>query len=324
MQAALDFDLRKDGSKGRALTRDVGGLLQRGDRLDYITKAVDTCSDLRNLTPGTTRLHFYRPHPDNRLTFWNPLFFSEEFGETTNPENQVGDVLHTVDLGPVSFCGGCIFGLMFDNAAVVVCSCNPNTAVTRRQVLLMINTELTLWLLESKASGHEQVRWVTWHTLCGGHDNSIKAKGMQSRTLFFFGTHLLNKKLDIFRGSTAFDQAHGLLKCAQCLTHWFHILKQYNHKVPGEQCNALLRLCNKHIALWKVHSQKGCKPKHHAWFEMTRRIPREGNPLRHSTYTDESFNSLVAILARSSHPRTLPITVLAKYLLGRVLEDQPF
>ena len=184
--------------------------------------------------------------------------------------------------------------------------------------------ELQSWYMHPASAGHERVTSVTLHNLCGGNSGSISAKGMQTRTLYYFAVRLLKQCLHSFRRTPIFDNAQGMLKCGTCLTDWFEILGRFGHEVLRSDCTKLAGLCKKHISLWKLHSGQNCKPKHHAWFEMTRRIPRDGNPMKYSTYMDESCNSLVAALARSCLPGTLAQNVLVKYILSRRLADLPF
>ena len=73
-----------------------------------------------------------------------------------------------------------------------------------------------------------------------------------------------------------------------------------------------------------AHSGQKGKPKHHALVDMSRVIARFGNPTKFSTYNDESFNSLIARLARSVHPAHFSLAVIKKYWLRRSLRGLPF
>ena len=96
------------------------GCLKKHDRLDEIENHIDTCSDLSTLPEGTL-LRFYRPHPEHRLTFFCPLFYDLSYGErAVDPEDMVGDVLHTGDMGCAAVAGGSIFQLLIDEAVCVL------------------------------------------------------------------------------------------------------------------------------------------------------------------------------------------------------------
>ena len=55
--------------------------------------------------PVGLRLHFHRPNPQNGLVFWSPLLFKDESDDENpiEPEQLVGDVLHTIDGGVCQF-----------------------------------------------------------------------------------------------------------------------------------------------------------------------------------------------------------------------------
>ena len=53
-------------------------------------------------------------------------------------------------------------------------------------------------------------------------------------------------------------------------------------------------------------------PKHHMMFHMILKSGRLGNPSLHATFRDESFNGVVAAIAKSSHRHTFCQTVHMK------------
>ena len=105
---------------------------------------------------------------------------------------------------------------------------------------------------------------------------------------------------------------------------WYGIIGKHTTIIPDTDCNKAIRLARKHCTLWSAHSGVACKPKHHALVDMSRQMKKFGNPSKFSTYNDESFNALIARLARSVHPSRFALAVLKKYILRRTLKGQPF
>ena len=146
---------------------------------------------------------------------------------------------------------------------------------------------------------------------------------MQSRMLFMFSIYLLRQVLPRLQGD-AHKSGTGLLKSGMCLKEWYGIIRRSEHVVPPEDCRRAVVLAKKHTTLWAAHSGQSAKPKHHALVDMSRAMARFGNPNKFSTYNDESFNSLIARLARSVHPAHFALSVLKKYWLRRSLKRKAF
>ena len=58
--------------------------------------------------------------------------------------------------------------------------------------------------------------------------------------------------------------------------------------------------------------------KHHWWWELTKRIERNGNPRWYGCYKDESLNGMISKIAKSTHKKTFAISVLKKYRIVRL------
>ena len=340
VRASLQPDVRQKGSKGLALTANVGAL-KAGDRLEQID---DGCHDIVecDLTklPADTSLHFFRPNPHSRLTFWCPLIFDncdiiddeDKIDEEDNIDEEpvldgshiVGDVLHTVDGGVAQYAGGSNYNLVLENAVMALKIAPGTKATVEKHAIDKINSMLNAWYLTPEARGFEPMTDVVKRTLIGsGAPPCIDAKAMHSRMLFLFSIVLLSKIESRLQGQVR-ESAKGLLRASECLQKWYGIIQKPTTIIPETDCKNAIRLARKHCTLWSAHSGHSCKPKHHALVDMSRQMRKFGNPSKFSTYNDESFNGLAARLARSVHPANFALAVLKKYFLRRSLKGQPF
>ena len=106
--AALHYDKRKDGCRGRALRRDVAGLLA-GDRLEPSDTIMDV-ADFESLQLPVT-VTFWRSSRQTFVLHRNPLLCSEAFGLSVRLLSL--DTLHTLNLGVIkAYCMHVIWKLI--------------------------------------------------------------------------------------------------------------------------------------------------------------------------------------------------------------------
>ena len=142
-----------------------------------------------------------------------------------------------------------------------------------------------------------------------------------------FAVWILGRQLPLMHGKipkSDYERCVGLLAAGKCLKDWYALVYTGGIQLSADQCKQALALAKTHIALFKRHAGTSLKPKHHAFFELTRNMPFTGNPAWLATFTEETLNSMVARLSRSVHPRHFPLQVLKKYALGRQIRGQPF
>ena len=91
LQTQLEYDTRKDGSRGRALLTAVGPTLRTGDRLEWIQGCQDLRIDITAL-PENITVKLFRPAPTSRLTSWCALYFCDDYGggQLVEPGQLVG------------------------------------------------------------------------------------------------------------------------------------------------------------------------------------------------------------------------------------------
>ena len=328
LQTQLEYDTRKDGSKGRALLTTVGPTLRTGDRLEWIQGCQDLRIDITAL-PENITVKFFRPAPTSRLTSWCALYFCDDYGggPLVEPGQLVGDILHTVDGGCAQYCGGAIFNLTIEHAECVLgAKASTNKVVRRLRALGQIRLQMRLWALSADSKGYTVMSYITIRNLIGADKACIDAKAIESRGLFVFVVWLLAKTVHKFRrlpGDVS-NTAMGLLKSGQCLRQWYAHVYAHGPVIPGHICKDALAATKKHVSLFRMHSGQALKPKHHAFIDMTRAMPVTGNPTYLATFVDETVNVIIGRLTRSVHPATFPVQLLKKDLLGRMIFNRPF
>ena len=152
----------------------------------------------------------------------------------------------------------------------------------------------------------------------------VDAKAYDSRCLFYFSVHMLGLYMPEFQdmGGEIAEKAHWLKQSGDALVNWLKIINGHGLIIPPDDCAKALLLAKRHVATFKLVG--ACKPKHHAFIDLTRRIPFIGNPRFLTTYPDETMNQLVNLMGRCVHRARFAFAVLRRYILGRLLQNKPF
>ena len=280
--------------------------------------------------PVGLRLHFHRPTEQNRLAFWSPLLFKDESDDENpvEPEQLVGDVLHTIDGGCCQFTAGPIFKLFYTKPEVLSVATFGRKKRRERRVTTAIGHHLNKFF--STDGKHLRCKLdpadLSMRTLIGKDPDApcVDAKAYDSRCLFYFSVYMLGKYMPELQhvGGEIAEQAHWLKQSSDALVDWFKIILKHRHVIPPDDCAKALLLAKKHLATFKLVGV--CKPKHHALVDLTRRMPFTGNPRKLTTYPDETMNQLVNLMARCVHRARFAFAVLRRYILGRLLQNKPF
>ena len=81
------------------------------------------------------------------------------------------------------------------------------------------------------------------------------------------------------------------------LISYMEVLHDSQRVMTDAQCASLLSHCMRHLLTFS-HGGGQFLPKHHLFVHMTLRASTHGNPRFHSTFVDESLNSIVGNLAQ--------------------------
>ena len=280
--------------------------------------------------PVGLRLHFHRPTPQNRLVFWSPLLFKNESDDENpiEPEQIVGDVLHTIDGGCCQFAAGPIFKLFYTKPEVL----SVSTWGRKKRVNIRVTTALRHHLNNFfSTDGKHLISRVdeadlSMRTLLGkdADDPCVDAKAYDSRCLFYFSVYMLGRYMPEFQdmGGEIAEKAHWLKQSGDALVNWLKIINEHGPIIPSGDCAKALVLAKKHLATFKLVGV--CKPKHHALVDLTRRMPFTGNPRKLTTYPDETMNQVVSLMGRRAHRSRFAFAVLRRYILGQLLHNRPF
>ena len=134
---------------------------------------------------------------------------------------------------------------------------------------------------------------------------NLNAKAGESHGLLKFVHWLLSKHLEEL---TAWSdgcgrQASLLLAAATAALEMENVLGITSRCLTRADCQSLL---NSYIRFLAMYRRAGgvLKPKCHLLVHLIQRSLQKGNARLYSTYKDESFNAVVAKIARSAHRRT--------------------
>ena len=135
---------------------------------------------------------------------------------------------------------------------------------------------------------------------------SLHAKAAESHGLALFIRHLLEVHLPSFQKKLPHDQARRgkyLLEAAKAAEHLDKPFSEKNRSFSRQQVQMALGAYSRFLAFFEKAGGSGT-PKCHFMFHLIQRSLSKGNPSKYSTYRDESFNGLIAKIARSCHRRT--------------------
>jgi hypothetical protein len=152
----------------------------------------------------------------------------------------------------------------------------------------------------------------------------LRAKAAQTRYLARYALHLMST-FGNFESLDEWTKTHDELALGVCqmLVRFYELLDSEAHFVSdlgktefgnvgnnlGAMYSRLAQMAfSRGIRMWKT-SQK-----HHQWMHLTNDQLVNGNPRHFWCYGDEDMVRICIGIARSVHPRTLPVSVLAKWL----------
>ena len=135
---------------------------------------------------------------------------------------------------------------------------------------------------------------------------SLHAKAAESHGLALFIRHLLAVHLPSFQQKLPADKARKgkyLLEAAKAAEQLDKPFSEKNRTFSRQQVQMALGAYSRFLAFFEKAGGSGT-PKCHFMFHLIQRSLSKGNPSKYSTYRDESFNGLIAKIARSCHRRT--------------------
>lgn len=133
----------------------------------------------------------------------------------------------------------------------------------------------------------------------------LKAKAAESQGLLRFVEHLFAKLIPRFEEGPRQNckVAKLLWESTKAAIQFGNSLKSEQRIMSREQATAALQHYNRFLTLYEK-AGGALVPKCHMMFHLIQRSLSKGNPRYYSTYRDETFNGVLAKVARSCHRRT--------------------
>ena len=135
---------------------------------------------------------------------------------------------------------------------------------------------------------------------------SLHAKAAQSKGLLLWIEHLFEKHLPDFnrlRDATMARQGKQLYEAAVSAVRVETAFATSSRVLSRQEVQTSL---NAYLRFLRFYSDAGgpLHPKHHFMLHLLQRSVYKGNPRMYTTYRDETFNGMLAKIARSCHRRT--------------------
>ena len=309
LQRELQYQDGQNGTiKGRVLQTDVAGFL-RGDRLELGGSVVDVGQDLSALRRFPAIVRMWRGTLQGMTNFPCPLLtrgilFLEDI---------LADVLHTVDAGAAQYLGGMAFSLLVEAGALGVEPRNLKAAAVALEPRLMS------WYDQVAHPRASRLVRLTPRIMCGqqGLDRPcIHAKAFESRFLCRYALWELRQNAASVQalGERHRERLQRILSAGDALEQFYTIVQRCGPRVPVADCRELAACVTRHCAQTRAAGVV-LAFKHHWFRHMALDVERSGNPRVYSTYTDETFNCIVARTARALHPRHFGLAALKRLKL---------
>lgn len=252
VRAALVYDVRKGGQRGRSLALAVPSLgLQKGDRLEPAPWAMDP--SLLDDAPAPAETLWWGSSRDTRVRKRNPLFVAETY---ISPSSISPDWMHTLSLGVFQFfCAPLVWALLDQNAWQLECA----TAMLPEMGLASLREELFQWYVREARAGnmHTRVQNLTLGMLGARDHPDLRMHAAETNGFVCFCKVLLDTKGGCL-GSTAKAWRRGL----EPLLTMLDILRNYHTRVPPK---IVQRFCDATVLHLRACSELGVakRPKHH-------------------------------------------------------------
>ena len=294
--AALRYDRKTAGSRGRALQLDIPELgLRKGDRLQPGGDVWDVGQiDIYN-PQSACRLLFWRRSAETHVRQRNPLF-SEEAGIV--PERVlVVDLLHTLSFGVYKYFISVLWHTLIQHDAFKVGPCTAgelsllSTGRLRNERFAWYDQELTAGRV------HSRVQNLTPEMLGTSTAHKLGTWGAETNGLLLFSRSLLQVHHKVLHPSLAGNLAKGL----EALIGIHTIIKEHT----GGHCPVdVAQSFADHVKV-HLHAMRALeipvRGKHHALSHTAQKLLRFGTPALWGCWRDESDNKMLAALALRAH-----------------------
>ena len=312
ISAALHWDKRKDGARGRSLRVDMPALgLRKDDRLEPHSGLADVAK-FDGITEFPCQALFWRRSRETLCTHRCPIF-SSALGVTPNSCIAI-DILHTLLLGPFLSWGKlALWKLLLSG---VWGAFEENNEARLRVAIMALRTALHAWYRAEQSAGtfHSRIDVMTAKMIGTPSNPTLKLKAMEAFGFVQFLTHSLV--------TFQVPDSQDLVAAGSLLVRFVQVMKSAPARLPAQTIQSLLDMWKQHMAIMQDHDV--FSPKHHLMFHLVMRSVVHGNPWMDATFLDESLNKELKQCCRFSHQATFEYTVLLKIteVLKRLAEKR--
>lgn len=315
LRGALTYDKSKSGGRGRCLKRSFEDLgLRAGDRLE-------PCSGLRDvgrfeeLKEPWPEIVFWRRGMETRVKHRCPLF-ADELG--VDLSHMCVDKLHTMYLGICQDFGGAAMWACI-NADIYALGQGRSREDMDSLTVLQLRADLMSYYKQRRKQDPTpitEVENLTLPMLGTRRSPTLKLKGLETKGFVGFAVHLLRR----FKPSLG-ARGGQLLAAGEALMELFEVLAANGVVLDTPAVQRLHDVAKKYLRMSELAGVRQ-KPKAHLFAHMVSRCAVQGNPDAYATMPDESFNGIVAKMARSAHRLVWEARVLEYAEQSAVLQER--
>ncbi len=300
----LDYDRKRNGSRGRALTGDMPLLgLRAGDRLEPSLDLTDV-SQFEKLVPPFLVL-FWRPANESMAKHRCPVFSIPGVSVVSIAL----DMLHCLNLGVFkAYCAVALWTCMLaDVFRVGRSNAHGNYALSIRR----LRTALFAWYAEQRSSRPFETIYEVGNLtqgMLGTPDRpSLATKGAETGTLLEFCRDLVQTHV-----AEMGNKGRALLLVGTSLVRMRQLFRCGPRRLSIEQCQLAVDYAKEACAL-RADAGIPFTPKWHLMLHVVASIYARGNPQFYTTFVDEGFNGVLAKLANKCHRQTWHSSVLTNF-----------
>lgn len=306
--AALHWDKRKDGSRGRSLKYNLDSWnLKKDDRLEPHSGLMDV-GTFDAITEFPCRALFWRRSQETLCTHRSPIIDSA-LGVTPNRSIAI-DAMHSLLLGPFLSWGKLALWKLLMSG--IWGAYEENNESRLRIAIMACRTALVSWYKAEQVAGrfHTRIDFMTAKMVGTPTNPTLKLKAMEAHGFALFLIHCL----ETYR----VPDAHDLLAAGRLMVRLVAVMKAAPPRLSVQTNQDMLNLWKQHMAI--MRDQDVFVPKHHLTFHMIMRAVLHGNPWLDATFLDESLNKELKRCCRFAHQATFESTVILK--ITEVLQRQ--
>ena len=229
VKRVLDFDVRKNGNRGRCLVADLPGLgLLKGDRLEPTPMFPNTADfdDARPADGEVLELCFWRKSKETRTRHRNPIWGART--RMSPDRSLVVDWLHVLSLGTfLVWVGEFLWGLVDEDAFET----RGSTEYERiHGTLARLKAGMAAWTSSEESAGREQtLSWDFSAGMMGKRGTQVHLKGAEGNSMLLY---VWDAVLPEVRPRLRDARWNPLLQAGEALVKLLKVLRENKGAIP--------------------------------------------------------------------------------------------